>query len=100
VTTDSGRIVIPWQGKYVDVTNEDPVNPLEVAFTVGAQTLVYGQIGTFAAGGHAASGERIQPGQTRSIICPGDATYANWILGAAGPSTVAFRCSEGNVPTK
>jgi hypothetical protein len=92
-----GRTIAIWAGKYVDITNEDLVNPVEVAFSVAAQTLVYGQVGTFAAGS-AAAGMRIQPGQTKGVIVPPTALYANWIQPAAAPaSTIEFHCSEGNI---
>lgn len=97
--TVNGRVVYPWQGHYVDIKNESTVDALDFAFSVAAQTLVYGQTGTFAAG-NVASGWRIGPGEKISVICPPTAKFANWILGAAGPSTVAMRCSDGNVGTK
>jgi hypothetical protein len=83
-----------WAGKYVNVRNEDPVNPVEFAFSVGAVTLVYAQVGTFTAGS-AVAGWRLMPGEQMSVIVPPTATYVNWVLGAAGPSTIAFYVSEG-----
>lgn len=94
-----GRSPVLWAGKFVDVKNESTTDYLEFAFSAGAQTLVYGQTGTFEAGNEAA-GWRLNPGETLSVVCPPGATHANWILSAAGPSTVAFRLSEGNVGTR
>lgn len=96
---DDGRSQVLWAGKFVDIKNESTTDYLEFAFSVAAQTLVYGQTGTFEAG-NAASGWRLDPGQTISVVCPPNCRFANWILSAAGPSTVAMRCSEGNVGDK
>jgi len=90
-----GRTIVPLAGHFVDIQNEDLVNPLEVAFSAGAAaTLVYGQTGTFAAGS-AVAGWRIQPGQTIPVIVPPDATHFNHIQPAAATAaTVSIRCSE------
>lgn len=86
---------VEWAGKYVNVANEDPVNPVEFAFSVAAATLVYGQQGTFTAGS-AVAGWRLQPGQMMSVIVPPTATFVNWIQpAAAAASTIAFYVSEG-----
>jgi hypothetical protein len=98
-TIDDGRSLTLWSGKFVDVKNESLTDSLEFCFSVAAVTLVYGTTSTFEAGS-AVAGWRLDPGQTISVICPPNCKFANWILGAAGPSTVAFRCSEGNVGTK
>lgn len=99
-TMQDGSVKVVWAGKFVDVTNEDLVNPLDFAFSVAAQTLVYGTTGTFAAG-DAAAGERIFPGQTKSYIVPPGMGFANWIQPAgAVAATIAFRLSEGNVGTR
>jgi hypothetical protein len=99
-TMQDGSVKVVWAGKFVDVTNEDLVNPLDFAFSVAAQTLVYGQTGTFAAG-NPASGERIFPGQTKSYIVPPGSGFANWIQPPlAAAATIAFRLSEGNVGTR
>lgn len=99
-TMADNSVKCPWQGKYVDIKNESPTDYLEIAFSIAAQTLVYGQQGTFAAG-HAAAGWRLDPGQTISVIVPKEALYANWILASgAAASTVAFRLSEGNVGSR
>jgi hypothetical protein len=99
-TMQDGAVKVVWAGKFVDVTNEDLVNPLDFAFSVAAQTLVYGKAGTFAVG-DAESGERIFPGQTKSYIVPPGAGFANWIQPAgAAAATIAFRLSEGNVGTR
>lgn len=95
-TLQDGRTIAIWAGKYVDITNESTTDYLEVAYSVAAQALVYGQQSTFGAGS-AAAGRRLAPGETKSWIVPPTALYANWILSAAGPSTVCFQCSEGNV---
>lgn len=89
-----------WAGKFVDVRNEDLVNPVEYSFSVGAQTLVYGQAATLAAGS-AAAGWRLGPGEKESVIVPPDCTHVNWIQpGSVSASTIAFRCSEGEVGAK
>lgn len=93
-----GNVVL-WAGKFVDVKNESTTDYLEYAYSVGSVTLVYGTTSTFEAGS-AVAGWRLAPGETRSEIVPPGCTHANWVLSAAGPSTVAFRCSEGNVGTK
>lgn len=93
-TLDGGLVKYLWPGHFVDVTNESTSDALEFAFSVGAKTLVFGQTSTFEAGSDVA-GERLQPGEKRSVLCPPGMTHVNWILGAAGPSTVAFRCSDG-----
>lgn len=96
---EDGRTVVLWAGKFVDVKNESTTDYLEFCFSSTARTLVYGQTSTFEAGS-AVAGWRLNPGETLSVVCPPGSTHANWILSAAGPSTVAFRCSEGNVGTK
>lgn len=96
---DDGRSLVLWAGKFVDVKNESTTDYLEFCFSTVARTLVYGTTSTFEAGS-AIAGWRLNPGETISVICPPGMFYANWILSAAGPSTVAFRCSEGNVGTK
>jgi hypothetical protein len=99
-TMQDGSVKVPWAGHFVDVTNEDLVNPIDFAFSVAAQTLVYGQTGTFAAG-NAESGERINPGQTKSYVCPPGVGFANWIQPAgAAASTISFRLSDGNAGTR
>lgn len=98
-TLDDSRVRVLWAGKFVDIKNESTTGYLEVAYSIGAQTLVYGQTGTFEAG-DPASGWRLDPGQTISEVVPPGMTHVNWILSEAGPSTVAFRCSEGNVGDK
>jgi hypothetical protein len=99
-TMQDGSVKVVWAGKFVDVTNEDLVNPLDFAFSVAAQTLVYGQTGTFAAG-NAASGGRVFPGQTKSFICPPGSGFANWIQPAgAAAATIEMHLSEGNVGTR
>lgn len=98
-TLTDGRVVATWAGKYVDVKNESTSDYLEFAFSVSAQTLVYNTSSAFTAGS-AAAGWRLSPGETKSVLVPPTALYVNWVLSAAGPSTVAFYCSEGNVGTK
>lgn len=94
---NDGRTTVDWSGRYVNVQNEDLVNPVEFAFSVGAQTLVYGQTSTFTAG-NAACGWRLMPGAMMSVIVPPGCTHANWIQPAtATASTIAFYCSEGAV---
>lgn len=86
-----------WAGKWVAIKNEDLTNPVEFAFSVAAQTLVYGQTGSFAAGS-AASGWRLGPGETIERVVPRDALYANWIQPAgASAATIALYVSEGPV---
>lgn len=94
-TLQDGVTVCSWAGKYVNVKNESLVYSLDFAYSVAAQTLVYGQTGTFAAG-NAASGWRLGPGEQTSLIVPPGARFANWIQeGGAVASTIAFYCSEG-----
>lgn len=95
---DDGRTVALWAGKFVDIKNESATDYLECCFSVGAKTLVYGTTSTFEAGSDIA-GWRLDPGEKISVICPPLATHFNAVLGAAGPSTVALRCSEGDVGT-
>jgi hypothetical protein len=96
--TINGRTVVLWAGQYVDICNEDLVNPLEYSFSFGAQAITYGQTGTFATG-NAATGERLMPGERVSRIVPPDATYVNFRQPAGvTAATVLFRRSEGNVP--
>jgi len=82
---------VDWAGKYVDVKNESATDALEFAFSAGAQTLTLAAVGTFTAG-NVASGWRLGPGETKSVVVPPTATHVNWI-GAGG--TIAFYCSEG-----
>lgn len=91
---NDGRTQVSFSGKYVDVKNEDLVNPLEFAFSVGAVTLVYGQTSTFASGS-AVAGWRLSPGETKSMIVPVSATHLNHIQpGGATAATIAVYCSE------
>lgn len=98
-TLEDGTPKVIWAGKYVDVTNESATDAVDFAYGIGAGTLIFGEQCTFEAG-DVNAGERIQPGQTKGWIVPPLATHATWILGAAGPSTLTFRCSEGEVGAK
>jgi hypothetical protein len=94
-TMQDGVTRVVWAGKYVNIRNEDTSNPVEFAFSAAAQTLVYGQTGTFAAG-NAASGWRLAAGEQMSVIVPPTAAFVNWIQpAAAAASTIAFYVSEG-----
>lgn len=96
-----GRTVYPWRGKYVNFKNEDLFNPLDVAFSVGAVTLVYGQTAASFAAGSAVAGWRLMPGEERSEMCPNDATHFNYVQpSGAVAATVALRLSEREVGNK
>lgn len=87
----------PYQGKYVNVQNEDTVSGLDFAFSNGAVTLTYGAVSASFAAGNAVAGWRLGPGQSISVICPPTATHVNFIQasGAAAAATIAFYLSEG-----
>src|SRR6185503_895958 len=99
-TMQDGRPVYPYQGKYVNIKNEHASLGLDVAFSVAAQTLVYGQTSASFAVGDARAGWNLSPGETISAIVPNDAKFFNHILESAGTGKVAIRCSEGNVGNK
>jgi hypothetical protein len=105
LNTDSksdGETINPYWDKYVDIHNEDLSNPLEVAFSDGAAgaTLVYGLSASFAAGS-AVAGWRLNPGETKSVICPRGSTFFNFVQpGSVSASTVALYCSEGVVSSR
>lgn len=98
---NADRNVVPLQGKWLRIKNEDTVASLEFAFgVVTAPTLVYGQTATFGTGSLAA-GWRLAPLEVIDVLVPLDATHLSHIQpGGATASTVAFYCSEGPVGDK
>jgi hypothetical protein len=102
-TKTDGEIISPWWDKYVDIHNEDLVNPLEVAFSDGAAgvTLFYGRLSASFNAGAADSAWRLNPGETKSVICPRGSTFFNYVQPAAvSAATVALYCSEGVVSSR
>lgn len=99
-TLADGRPVVQWAGKFVTVKNEDMVNPLDFAYSTGAVTLVYDQLGTFTAGS-AVAGWRLGPGESISEMVPLAATHANWVQpGSAPAAKISFRCSQNESGNK